>query len=72
MCALRVRRSVGLPTQTEVDMDSRLSQQLVTIRQTEALERAAAARIAREARRQERQPRRAARVRARLAPRLAR
>jgi hypothetical protein len=53
-------------------MDSRFSQQLVTIRQTEALEQAAAARNAREARRHEREPRRAPRVRARLAARFAR
>ena len=53
-------------------MDSRLSQQLVTIRQTEALERAAAARTARAARRQAPEPRRVPRVRARLTARLAR
>ena len=53
-------------------MDSRLSQQLTTIRQTEALERATAARTVREARLPAREPRRAPRVRARLAARFAR
>jgi hypothetical protein len=40
MCALRARRSVA-------GMDSHFSQQLVAIRQAEALEQAAAARAAR-------------------------
>jgi hypothetical protein len=53
-------------------MHSRLSQQLVTIRQAEAIEHGAAARAAREARRPEREPRRAKRGRVRWAARPAR
>jgi hypothetical protein len=69
MCGLRAQRSFEPPHSEEVDMDPRLSQQLMTIRQTEALERGAAARAAR---RQVSAPRRAPRLRTRLAARFAR